>query len=209
MRFNRNKMVGQRKIFLIEPHPDDIFLGAHYFCHKYELYNNSILVQMSRGSYDLKTKQYSDLLAAQRNKETLAFMDDVGIGCREEANLYDRAITSKAVGEFLVYVMRKHNLNENDVFALYPCLDRHEDHKAVTRACRNMGFKRFAEYVVWGNGITLLPAGEVIECQNKVRDFKRFFPSQYQDLIVEQEIEDIAKRLVTEEIFWRWTNDSR
>lgn len=164
------------RIVIIEPHPDDAFLGC------FTILNIGLIVDkiitVSDGSKELPSptmnpKEYVELRRKEADMCTAYF--GVGIDNRISLNFPDGEL-SHYVSE-ITETLNKH-LQYRDTVFLPSQYEKNPDHKAVYDAYSRLNRVTFPRYYSIWNSIKGRVTSIPVNTEEKIRLFKKLFPSQ-------------------------------
>lgn len=203
-----------RDIIIIEPHPDDAFLGMWNIMKslKYGLSHNKYsLISVTAGSLNRHTKRLDDQLGKIRTFETKVMLEEMNIKHCYFLNYLDGSIDCALLGRDLVRICSAYK----DPVILCPgALEYHVDHVstriAVDAVKRESNEKvDIIEYVVNLKESESIPEDEILRSltyakyklnnedkEQKKKEFEFIYKSQYTDPYVRDFI--LPKRLECE-----------
>jgi len=181
-----------KHIIIVEPHPDDAFLGMYEFGKKHNIFPNAHLFQVTNGDLDFESKKRNPLLGVQRFKETLAFADEVRLPCRNvhRFGLCDGEVRAVDICDFIDHYLKMLYIEPCDTICYCTSeWDQHRDHRETLAAVDEYFWAKLIRYCI-DDPPTEAPFapqyGEEarVDCEKqKWIDFTRLYPSQAEGLI--------------------------
>ncbi|MHA2264304.1 MAG: PIG-L deacetylase family protein, partial [Candidatus Thorarchaeota archaeon] len=138
-----------KTILLVEPHPDDIFLGMYCFGKNWLFGHDPYLIQLTRGEFDFATKEINYSKAKIREEETSKFAEEVGISATRiiRWDLGDGRISEGAVVHYFDCWLASQGLTPDDCIVFVPSIfDQHDDHKFASLAIRQFKWHQLYQY---------------------------------------------------------------
>lgn len=174
-------------ILLIEPHPDDVFIGMHEICTRYGIYKDATLVTVTEGTFDVIRGTHVEELASIRRTETMRYAQEVGFKNSFWLGLRDQAFTVDALTEKIMTVMEKLETNRKEVEVFVPSkYELHRDHELVHSFFKTLFPNVYTYCIITPPGDSEFRDSVEVEIENgsKERAFKRMYPSQYDSLML-------------------------
>jgi len=175
---------GRDNIVVIEPHPDDGFLGLFHTLRHF--WHKVILITLTNGESNFYTEKISGQKAVERALETKSFLEKYKVYRHYSFDMGDGKIVPNQVRNMIENTLPWYIKDFDPIFFAPSRFDSHIDHRSVNAAIKFFDFKT-AYYCIDDPPIEIYESfwkNYLSPWQGKIKleEFREIYPSQYNEL---------------------------